>query len=81
MVSEPETRTKFGISVEGNKQNLLPQLLNHKLSVVKFFTLDDLALRVHGQDLLNEILIYSSSDAMEREMKPTFKYLIRSSSR
>ena len=61
--------------------NLLPQLLNHKLSIVKFFTLDDLALRVHGQDLLNKILIYSSSDAMEREREPTFKYLIRSSSR
>ena len=61
--------------------NLLPQLLNHKLSIVKFFTLDDLALRVHGQDLLNETLIYSSSDAIEGEKKPTFKYLIRSSSR
>ena len=61
--------------------NLLPQLLNHKLSIVKFFTLDDLALRVHGQHLLNETLIYSSSDAMEREKKPTFKYLIRSSNR
>ena len=62
-------------------KNLLPQLLNHKLSIVKFFTLDDLALRVHGQDLLNKILIYSSSDAMEREKKSTFIYLIRSSSR